>query len=79
MSNKSAYIERVNGNTRICTNKDLNNTEFLMIQYASKAFSCVLPENGKFSFVEWAEEIKKSYDESEYHNKQVLTYILKLA
>jgi hypothetical protein len=77
--NKSAYIERINGNTRICTNRDLNNTEFLMMQYASKAFSCVLPDDGKFTFTQWAEEIKKSYDENEAHNHQVLAYILKLA
>jgi hypothetical protein len=74
-----AYIERKHGNTSVVTNKALNNEEFLMLEYATKSYSFVLPFNGRFSFGEWAEEIKKTCDENEPHNKQVLFYILKLA
>jgi hypothetical protein len=66
-------ITRTFGLTKIQVNKPCPSGIKELLHYASSAYSFVLPYNGEWTFKQWADEIRKNYDDQEIHNSLIIS------
>ncbi len=49
-----------------------------LIEYALSSYSFVLPQNGEFSFKEWAAKIAEVYDSANVVNSAIISVLEKI-